>query len=71
VTTVPVFIVTEDGLNAKFFIVIVVPPPGVAVGETGADWVWEEEQPADTQARIRSTIQEEQNTRREYAGILP
>jgi len=40
VTTEPVFTVTVDGVNAKFFIVIVVHPPGEAGGEAGADGVW-------------------------------
>jgi hypothetical protein len=71
VTTVPVFTVRVDGSNAKFFIVIVVPPRGVAVGEAGADGVWEEEQPADIQVRIKRTIQAVPNIKREYAGIIP
>jgi hypothetical protein len=40
VTTVPVFTVRIEGSNAKFFIVIVVPPPVEAGGEAGADDVW-------------------------------
>jgi hypothetical protein len=40
VTTVPVFTVRVDGLNAKFFIVIVVPPPVGAGVDAVADDVW-------------------------------
>jgi len=74
VTTEPVFTVREEGSNAKFFIDMEFPPPaevGGVAGVTGADGVWLEEQPAAMQARIKMTIHAEQNTKREYAGIIP
>jgi hypothetical protein len=40
VTTVPVFTVRVDGSNAKFFIVIVVPPPVGAGVDAVAEGVW-------------------------------
>jgi hypothetical protein len=40
VTTVPVFTVNEEGLNAKFLIAIVFPPPVDVGGGVVADGVW-------------------------------
>jgi hypothetical protein len=71
VTTVPVFTVSGEGSNAKFLIAMVFPPP--VEGDCGvvAGGVWLEEQPAAMLARIRRTMQREQNDMRESAGILP
>jgi hypothetical protein len=69
VTTVPVFIVTGEGSNAKFLIAIEFPLPVETGGAVVAGGAWLEEQPAAMQARITRAKHSEQST--EYLGILP
>lgn len=71
VTVMPVFTVRVGGLNAKFLIVIVFPPPDEADGVAGVDGAGLEEQPAAMQAKITMTVHTMQNTRRECSGIIP
>ena len=70
VTEVPVFTVSESGLNAKFLIAMAFPPPGEAGGEGTDTGACEEEQPATMQARTTRMMHAVQNARREYAGIF-
>jgi hypothetical protein len=70
VTGVPALTVRTEGLNAKFLIVIIFPPPdesGVPRGVAGAGL---EEQPAVIQATITRTIQARMNHSREQADII-
>jgi hypothetical protein len=70
VTVVPVFTVRVEGSNAKFLIVIVIPPVGAGCG-VAADGAGEVEQPAAMHARITRIVKTVQIIRREYSGIIP
>jgi hypothetical protein len=65
VTTVPAFTVRAGGSNAKFLMVIELPPPANAGGVVVAEGAGNELHPAAIQEMITSAVHAVQNTRRE------
>jgi len=71
VTTVPVFTVRVDGVNAKFLMVIVFSPPDATVVAAGVDGTGLELQPAVMQAKITRMVHAILIIWCECAGMIP